>query len=80
MKTAEARLNDTPEMIEAITVLTSAGVDVRRPPDHGFQLKVSPELSYYPTTKRIVFDGKPAEEEKGLDTLIKLLRTKNIID
>jgi hypothetical protein len=60
-------------MREAIERLLEAGVDVRRPPDQGYQLKVTPRLSYYPHTGRIVFDGEPALEERGIEALLKLL-------
>jgi hypothetical protein len=72
MKRAEPRKDDEC-VVEAITTLLNAGVDVRRPLDKGFQLKVAPTLSYYPHHGRIVFDGEPALEERGLDELLKLL-------
>jgi hypothetical protein len=73
MKRAEARKGDDPCVIDAIQALLNADVDVRRPPDKGFHLKVTPSLSYYPHTGRIVFDGEPALEERGVEALLKLL-------
>lgn len=73
MPKAEAREGDGPEMRQAIGRLERATVDVRRPPNNRHQLKVSADLSYYPTTGRITPDGEPALPQTGLDALIDML-------
>jgi hypothetical protein len=73
MPEAAVRGGDDPEMREAIDRLQRAFVDVRRPINNRHQLKVSANLSYYPTTGRITPDGEPALPQTGLDALIDLL-------
>lgn len=74
MPPAEARLGDDPKMIEAIGLLAAAGVDVRRPPNSSYQLKVSPLVSYYPGRETIVVDGEPsALRQRGFAALIAFL-------
>lgn len=65
---------DDPAMIEAITTLTAAGIDVRRPANSLHQLKVSPLISYYPGRQTIVADGEPtARPQRGLAALLIFL-------
>lgn len=72
MKTAAPSENDPPAMREAIRVLLDEAYDVRRPNPH--QLKVTPEVSYYPSNGKILVDGQSVHAERGLDALLRLLR------
>ncbi len=60
-------------MIEAINTLLRRGVDVRRPEGNPHHLKVSSSVSYYPTTGRIVPDGRHALPQRGLVALTQVL-------
>ncbi|MEG8041725.1 hypothetical protein QP164_02595 [Sphingomonas sp. LR59] len=73
MPMAAARENDSPSMIRAIERLLMAGAEARRPIGNPHQIKVTPDLSFYPTTGRMLFDGGPAQPERGVDALIELL-------
>jgi hypothetical protein len=79
MPFAEPRERDGKAMLDALHRLTELGADVRRPKGNGHQLKVSPDLSYYPTTGRIVRDSEDALDETGLGPLIDLLRREGWI-
>jgi hypothetical protein len=75
MPVAEPRIGDPEEMREAIERLKKEGWEPRRPlGEKNYQLKLSPRLSYYPTTGRIVFDNETALPDRGLEALIGLLR------
>ena len=73
MPTAAQREGDSMKMVEAILRLRRIGVDARRPANNPHQIKVRPDLSYYPTTGRIVADGAHSCAQRGLNALIELL-------
>ena len=73
MPTAEQREGDSIKMVEAISRLRRIGADARRPANNPYQMKVRPDLSYYPTTGRIVADGAHSCARRGLNALIELL-------
>jgi hypothetical protein len=61
---------DKPAMREAITLLTAAGVDVRRPMNSRGQLKLDQHTSYYPSRGTFYVDGEDgASPERGVDAL-----------
>lgn len=72
MNVAVPRDDDTPAMSEAISVLLAEGYDVRRPNPH--QLKVTPNVSFYPSNGKILIDGQSVHVDRGLDALCRLLR------
>ena len=73
MPLAAARENDALSMIRAIDQLLIAGIDARRPVGNPHQIKVTPDLSFYPTSGRLVVDGRPALPQRGIGALIELL-------
>jgi hypothetical protein len=73
MPMAAARKNDGLSMIRAIEQLLIAGIDARRPVGNPHQIKVTPDLSFYPTSGRLVVDGRPALPQRGIGALIELL-------
>jgi len=73
MPAAAPRSGDSPDMTEAIDRLLCLGFDVRRPQGNPYQIKVAPFVSYYPTTGRIVPDGRQPLQKRGLGELIRLL-------
>lgn len=80
MPRATPRDGDHPAMPHAIATLESAGADARRPPNNPYQLKVSPDLIYFPGKGTIYRDGAPAAlPDRGLDALIKLLKDEGVI-
>jgi hypothetical protein len=79
MPSADAREKDPKAVLDAIRRLEFAGADVRRPKRNRYQLKLSPDLNYYPTIGRIVRDGEDALEACGLDAVIELLRREGLI-
>lgn len=80
MPVAEVREGDTKPMKDAILALDALGVDVRRPKGSPHQIKVMPTLSYYPTTGLVLDDGSNgAREERGIESLIGLLRREGLI-
>jgi hypothetical protein len=54
---AKIRDNDTAAMRAAITLLTSMGVDVRRPAKSNFQLKLDEITNFYPGKGTVFIDG-----------------------
>lgn len=76
MELAAPRQNDPPAMREAIMTLKEQGYDVRRPNVH--QLKVTPDLSYYPNNGKILVDGQSVRPERGLEALLRLLRDQGL--
>ncbi len=78
MNKAEARDGDSPEMIAAIEALHARGYEPRRPANNNYQIKVNPNLSYYPGTGTTLTDGASSPlSERGLDALLKLLERQN---
>jgi hypothetical protein len=73
MPDAEVRAGDGNAMRRAIVRLRELGIDARRPAGNPHQIKVAPNLSYYPTSGKIVLDATPAFKAKGIDALLKLL-------
>lgn len=70
MPKAEARPNDTPAMCEAIDLLIEKGIDVRRPANNDYQLKLDWQTSYYPGKGSLFIDGEQqARPERGLQAL-----------
>ena len=77
MPAAEPRKGDCKAMVEAIHSLLAKGVDVRRPPNSAYQLKVSDDLSFYPAKKTIFRDCDAAAlPERGLEALVNLLESE----
>ena len=63
---AEVRDSDCASMRDAIAFLLEFGVDVRRPANSNFQLKLDERTSYYPGKGTIFVDGEPqARPERG---------------
>ena len=80
MPVAEPYLRDGKAMLEAMALLEEAGADVRRPIGNRHQLKLSADLSYYPSTGSIVIDGDDSAcSEKGVVALLCLLRARGEI-
>jgi len=73
MPVAEARASDGLAMVRSIARLKELGFDVRRPSGNPHQIKITPDLSFYPTTGKIVFDARPALKERGLAALLAFL-------
>lgn len=74
LPTAEVRKGDHPKMIEAIQRLKREKIDVRRPLNANFQLKVAEEISFYPGKGTIFVDGTDgAHERRGLEAVIELV-------
>jgi hypothetical protein len=81
MPFAEVRPKDCKAVVEALDILIGFGVEVRRSPKNAFQLKLSEDLSYYPTTGRIFRDGDDsALERTGIEALLGLLMTEGVIN
>ncbi|WP_164117362.1 hypothetical protein [Sphingorhabdus sp. Alg239-R122] len=71
---AAVRSGDCRKMVEAIHRLDELQVDVRRPAQSPYQLKVAEEISFFPRKGTIHIDGETAKrEETGLEALIELL-------
>lgn len=67
---AVALPDDTPEMREAIDLLSSAHIDVRRPGKSRHQLKLDERLNYYPSKGTFYIDGAEGPlPERGLPAL-----------
>lgn len=79
MPAAEPRSDDDPVFLTAITKLVDAGAKPRRPPKNDSQIKVTEDLNYYPTTGRIVPDGKRSLYISGIDALIGYLRENGLL-
>ena len=80
LESAEPRDGDVPAMIEAIEELLAVGVDLRRPANN-YQLKVAPEISYYPSKQTIFVDGeKGVRPERGIEALLDLLVEWKFVD
>jgi hypothetical protein len=80
MPRAEPREGDHPAIAEAIATLERAGADTRRPANNSYQLKVSPDLNYYPAKGTIYRDGAPSPlPDRGLEALIRLLHEEGLI-
>jgi hypothetical protein len=80
MPRATRRDGDHPAMAHAIATLERAGADPRRPSNNFYQLKVSPDLNYYPAKGTIYRDGAPSPlPDRGLDALTMLLRNEGVI-
>jgi hypothetical protein len=80
MPRAEPRDGDPPVIAQTIATLERAGADPRRPPNNSYQLKVSPDLNYYPAKGTIYRDGAPSPlPDRGLEALIQLLRDEGLI-
>ena len=75
MPDAEHRDGDRPAMTQAIDALLKLGVEAKRPYNNNHQLKIDPFLSYYPGTGSIMFDSEPPLPERGLEALIRLIRS-----
>ena len=76
MPRATPRPDDLPAVVRDIAALTAAGVDVRRPAKNPYQLKVSPTVSYYPTTGKILKDGdREPSAVRGIEALLTFLNT-----
>ena len=74
LPTAIERADDAPAMAAAIHALTLAGIDVRRPNNTPYQLKVTETISYYPVKGTIFIDGAVgALPQRGLQALLALL-------
>lgn len=74
MPYAEFRPGDSPEMLRALSALEEANVDIRRPENNPYQLKVSPTVSFYPSRGTIYVDGEPAPlAGRGLEALLNYL-------
>ena len=69
--------DDAPAMADAIRALKLAGIDVRRPNNTPYQLKVTATISYYPVRGTIFIDGAVgALPQRGLQALLALLADK----
>ena len=79
MPLAEARAGDDLAVETAIARLREAGVEPRRPINNAYQLKVTPNISYYPTTGKVVVDATPALDIRGVDALIGMLIEQGLI-
>lgn len=80
MSRAEPREGDHPAIAQAIATLERAGAEPRRPANNSYQLKVSPDLNYYPAKGTIYRDGAPSPlPDRGLEALIQLLRNEGLI-
>ena len=76
MPSATPRPNDLPAVVRDIAALAAAGVDVRRPAKNPYQLKVSPTVSYYPSSGKILKDGdREALATRGVEGLLAFLST-----
>ena len=81
MPIAAARDGDTEAMVEAIQKLVQAGVDVRRPANSPYQLKVNAATSYYPARGTIFIDGQAtALDQRGLRAIFDYLELPAILD
>jgi hypothetical protein len=72
MPPASHQPGDSPKTTEAIDRFILEGIDARRPNPH--QIKVTPDLSFYPDKGTILPDGGCKLEIRGLDALIEYLR------
>ena len=80
MPMAEPRPRDGKTMLETVALLEDAGADVRRPIGNNSQLKLSADISYYPSTGSIVIDGEDSAcSERGVAALLSLLRARGEI-
>ena len=81
MPIAAARDGDTEAMVEAIQKLVQAGVDVLRPADSHYQLKVNAATSNYPARGTIFIDGQAtALDQRGLRAIFNYLELPAILD
>ena len=64
---------DSPKMRAALDRLLVEGVEARRPANNN-QIKVTPDLSYYPDKGTILPDRGCKLQIRGLDALIEHLR------
>jgi hypothetical protein len=78
MPAAELRPGDGKAMERAIEQLRTAGIAARRPAGNPHQIKVTHELSFYPTSGKIVPDGKQSWAKRGVQALIEHLGTSGI--
>ena len=74
MPPAEPRPGDPPQMLAALDRLLREGADARRPAGNNHQIKVTWDVSYYPSRGSILPDQGCKLEVSGLDALIKYLR------
>lgn len=58
MPHAAPRDGDKPAFLEALDKLLAAGANARRPTNNDHQIKVTPDLNYYPNTGTIFYDGE----------------------
>ena len=74
MTPATPRPDDTPAFLHALDELMLAGADARRPVGNNHQIKVTPNLSFYPGTGAIFRDGDRGPlPVRGLNALIEYL-------
>lgn len=74
MPPAEPRPGDSPQMVAALDRLLLEGVDARRPAGNNYQIKVTWDVSYYPSKGSILPDQDCKLKVRGLDALIDYLR------
>lgn len=80
MAAATVRVGDASAMRMAIEWLDDAGIEVRRPANNNYQLKLAPTINYYPTKQTLMVDGGSSSQPGvTLEKLVDFLFDEGVI-